>query len=159
MNPPAPDPVALVHRLFHAWSSGNPDSLQPLFHPDATFCDSVNGTFTGWPAIRAFYASSLNTWSRLECTATRIWTDGETAACTWTMLGEIADDRFGPGTAGATCRIDGMAYMIFDGELIIHDEEYFDRDATRRSLSGEREGDSGPTTSDSSPTDDLPSAE
>jgi hypothetical protein len=98
-------------------------------------------------------------WSRLECTATRIWTDGKTAACTWTMLGEIADDRFGPGTAGATCRIDGMAYMVFEGDLIIHDEEYFDRDAARKSLTERRSSRDGLATPDPSASKDPPSAE
>ena len=128
------DRATLVHRLFEAWSSGDPDALEPLFHPDAIFSDSVNGSYAGWPAIRAFYAASLTTWRRLDCSATRVWVDGDTAALTWTMSGEIADDRFGPGTAGATCRIDGMAYVVFDGDLIVHDEEYFDRDAARASL-------------------------
>ena len=128
------DRAELVHRLFAAWSSGDPDRLEPLFHPAATFSDSVNGSFYGWPAIRGFYASSLSTWRRLECTATRVWVDGDTAALTWTMSGEIADGRFGAGTTGATCRIDGMAYIIFDGDLVVQDKEYFDRNAARASL-------------------------
>jgi hypothetical protein len=52
------------------------------------------------------------------------------------MRGEIADDRFGADTAGATCRIDGMAYLVFDGDRVIHDEEYIDREPARASLSG-----------------------
>jgi len=128
------DRAELVHRLFAAWSSGDPDALEPLFHPDATFMDSVNGRFDGWPAIRDFYARSLTVWRRLECTATRVWVDGDTAACTWTMTGEIDDDRFGPGTAGVTCRIDGMAHVVFDGDRVLYDEEYFDRDAARASV-------------------------
>jgi ketosteroid isomerase-like protein len=131
---PQTDRTDLVHRLFAAWSSGEPDRLQPFFHPDATFFDSVNGTFRGWPAIRDFYANSLHVWRRLDCRATRVWVDGDTAALTWTMSGEIADDRFGPDTAGATCQIDGMAWVVFDGDLIVRDEEYFDREAARASL-------------------------
>lgn len=130
------DRAELVRRLFAAWSSGDPDQLEPLFHPAALFFDSVNGEYAGWPAIRAFYAHSLTVWRRIQTWPTRIWVDGDTAACTWTMSGEIADDRFGAGTAGATCRIDGMAYLVFDGDRVIHDEEYFDREAARASLSG-----------------------
>jgi hypothetical protein len=48
----------LVHRLFTAWSSGDPERLEPLFHPDALFSDSVNGPFRGWRAIRDFYAGT-----------------------------------------------------------------------------------------------------
>jgi hypothetical protein len=52
------------------------------------------------------------------------------------MSGEIVDDRFGADNVGATCRLDGMAYLVFDGDRVIHDEEYFDRDAASASLSG-----------------------
>jgi ketosteroid isomerase-like protein len=117
----------LVARLFDAWSSRDPDRLEPLFHPRAKFSDTVNGQFAGWPAIRAFYQRSLESWARIDTRATRIWVDGDTAACTWIMEGEICTDRFGPELVGTTCRIDGMAWIQFDGDLIVHDEEYFDR--------------------------------
>ena len=126
----------LVDRLFAAWSSRDPERLEPLFHPDAVFFDSVNGEFHGWPAIRGMYERSLESWSRIDTAATRIWVDGDTAACTWTMSGEVVDDRFGAGLAGATCRIDGMAWIRFDGDVVVHDEEYFDRGAAAASLTG-----------------------
>ncbi len=127
----------LVIRLFEAWSSGNPDRLEPLFHPDASFFDSVNGHFQGWPAIRALYERSALAWRRIETVPVRIWTDGDTAACVWTMHGEIRGDRYGAELVGSTCRIDGMAWLRFSGDLVIHDDEYFDRAAPSASLAGQ----------------------
>lgn len=128
------DPRELVTHLFRAWSGGDPDQVAALFHPDAVFFDSVNGRFTGRDAIRAFYAGSLDTWDDLQTRPVRIWVDGDTAACVWTMSGRIKNDRFGPGRAGSTARIDGMAWIKFRDGLVIHDEEYFDRQAAALSL-------------------------
>ena len=48
-----------------------PDRLQPLFSPDATFFDSVNGEFRGWPEIRDFYRRSLESWGRIDTVPSR----------------------------------------------------------------------------------------
>jgi uncharacterized protein (TIGR02246 family) len=130
------DAGQLVVRLFDAWSSGDPERVAALFQPDATFFDSVNGQFEGREAIKRFYAGSLEVWDDLETRPTRIWADGDTAACVWTMTGQMKDDRFGEGLAGSRARIDGMAWVRFVDGLVAHDEEYFDRAAALSSLEG-----------------------
>lgn len=133
---PHQDPRELVITLFEAWSSGDPALVGERFHHDAVFFDSVNGQFEGRDSIQAFYAGSLEVWDDLQTRPTRIWVDGDTAACVWTMTGRMRDDRFGAGRAGATARIDGMAWVRFQDGLVVHDEEYFDRLAALASLDG-----------------------
>ncbi|WP_213571306.1 nuclear transport factor 2 family protein [Rhodococcus sp. USK13] len=138
MSTPDPDEIrALVQGVFEAWSSNDPDTVAARFHADAVFFDSVNGRFDGRDAIRTFYAGSLNAWDEQRSRATRIWVDGDTAACTWTMTGLMRTDKFGEELAGRRARIDGMAWIRFRDGLVIHDEEYFDRRAPLASLEGE----------------------
>jgi len=133
---PDQDPRELVIQLFEAWSSGDPALVRECFHHDAVFFDSVNGQFEGRDAIQAFYAGSLEVWDDLQTRPTRIWVDGDTAACLWTMTGRTKDDRFGAGRVGSIVRIDGMAWVRFENGLVVHDEEYFDRQAALASLDG-----------------------
>ena len=125
---------ALVEGVFEAWSSNDPDTVAERFHPDAVFFDNVNGTFEGREAIRRFYAGSLNAWDGQRSWATRIWVDGDTAACAWTMTGRMKPERFGDELGGKEARIDGMAWIVFRDGLVIYDEEYFDRQAPMASL-------------------------
>ena len=48
-----------VHRLFEAWSSGDPAAVDAHFHSDAVLRDSVNGEFCGIDAIRALLAEEM----------------------------------------------------------------------------------------------------
>jgi hypothetical protein len=73
-----------VFRLFAAWGSRDPEVLRPLFHPDAVFFDAVNGECRGWPAIRAMYERSVDTWSRVDAAPTKVWVDASSAACACT---------------------------------------------------------------------------
>ncbi|MXP20024.1 SgcJ/EcaC family oxidoreductase [Gordonia sp. HNM0687] len=127
----------LVHQVFEAWSSEDPELVAARFHPDATFFDSVNGQFEGREAIKAFYARSLDAWDDQRSRATRVWVDGDTAACTWTMTGRMKGSKFGDKLAGRKARIDGMAWISFRDGLVVHDEEYFDRQAPMASLEGQ----------------------
>ncbi len=131
------DVRTLVKEVFEAWSSNDPDVVASRFHPDAVFFDSVNGRFEGREAIRAFYARSLDAWDGQQSHAKRIWVDGNTAACTWTMTGRMKAEKFGPELAGREARIDGMAWMTFRDGLVISDEEYFDRQAPMSSVAGD----------------------
>ena len=110
--------------------------MAALFHEDATFFDSVNGQFDGREAIKQFYAGSLEAWADVNTRPVRIWVDGDTAACVWTMTGRMREERFGPDLGGSEARIDGMAWVRFKDGLVVHDEEYFDRQAPMASLEG-----------------------
>jgi ketosteroid isomerase-like protein len=125
----------LIHSLFEAWSSGDPERIKPYFHPDAVLRDSVNGELRGWPAIRALYVASLERWGELTTEATRFWHgDDGSVAFTWTMRGRILDDRLGPQHRGAVCEFEGMTYVIVQDGLVTEEIEFFDRAAAAGSL-------------------------
>jgi ketosteroid isomerase-like protein len=131
----ADDTEEFIHRLFAAWSSGDPDQVAPFFHPDAVLRDSVNGEFRGWPAIRALYVASLEHWGELTTAATRFWHGGDgSVAFTWTMRGRVLDDRLGPQNRDATCEFEGMSYVVVEDGRVLEEIEFFDRAAAAGSL-------------------------
>ena len=138
MSAPGMDPAEteqFIHRLFAAWSSGDPDQVEPYFHPDAILRDTVNGEYRGRSAIGALYEASLERWGELETRATRFWhaADGS-VAFTWTMSGRILDDRLGPEHRGARCEFEGMTYVVIEDRLVREEIESFARAAAARSL-------------------------
>lgn len=125
----------LVDELFDKWSSGDPDQIQPLFHPDAFLWDSVNGGFKGWPAIRQLYVESLSRWDNLSCGVVRAWPeDTNSISFVWRTTAFVKGDRFGAEFRGAPCSFEGMAYIEFDNGLVMREIEYFDRGAPAQSL-------------------------
>jgi ketosteroid isomerase-like protein len=124
-----------IHDLFAAWSSGDPDVVEPYFHPDAVLRDSVNGEFRGWPAIRQLYEASLERWGDPVTRATRFWhgADGSVAFA-WTMSGSVLDDRFGPDYIGHTCEFEGMSYVVVQDGVVREEIEFFDRASAAGSL-------------------------
>jgi ketosteroid isomerase-like protein len=100
------DRIALVEELFTAWSSGDPDAPRTYLTEDAVLDDVIGGVYRGWPAIRAYFARGLASWPdlRLEPTG-EWWSRDDGLAFTWVMSATVADDRFGPGTAGPAGRL------------------------------------------------------
>jgi ketosteroid isomerase-like protein len=124
-----------IHRLFAAWSSGDPDLVAPFFHPDAVLRDSVNGEYRGWPAIRALYVASLERWGELDTRATRFWHSHDgSVAFTWIMSGRVLDDRLGSEHRNAACSFEGMTYVVFEDGVVREEIEFFDRAAAAGSL-------------------------
>jgi hypothetical protein len=125
----------LVDELFVAWSSSDPDKVEPHFHRDAYLWDSVNGGFTGWPAIRGLYEESLKRWNNLSCKVVQSWPARDNSiAFVWESSGLVADDRFGREKRGALCTFEGMAFIEFENDLVMREIEYFDRTAPARSI-------------------------
>ena len=129
------DRERLVHQVFAAWSSGDPDQVAPYFHPDAVLRDTVNGEFHGWPAIRDLYVGSLERWGELVTTASRFWHGSDdSVAFTWTMRGRVLDDRLGPEHRNEVCTFEGMTYVVVEDGLVREEIEYFDRAAPALSI-------------------------
>ena len=63
----------IARAVFAAWSSGDADAPKRLFTPDAVLSDVASGRFEGWPAIRAFFARGLATWSDLRLLPDEFW--------------------------------------------------------------------------------------
>lgn len=126
-----------VVALFEAWSSGDPDAPEPFLHPDAVLDDSVGGAYTGWPAIRAYFARGLAHWPDLRLVPTGdFWSRPDGLALTWVMSATVTDDRWGPGTAGRRWSVPGMSYVVFDGDVVSREVDHHDAGARERSLRG-----------------------
>ena len=110
------DRIALVEALFGAWSSGDPDAPRPYLTEDAVLDDVIGGVHRGWPAIRAYFARGLASWPDLELQPTgEWWSRDDGLAFTWVMSATVADDRFGPGTAGMTSFSVSLISPVFAG--------------------------------------------
>ena len=127
--------IGLARDLFAAWSAGDPDAPRPLLHPDALLHDVIGGRHRGWPAIRAYFARGLTHWPDLRLVPTgEFWTRPDGLALTWTMSATVTDDRFGAAARSRTWRVDGMSFLVFDGDLVIHEKDFHDAGARERSL-------------------------
>lgn len=126
--------IETTRKLFAAWSSGDPDSPQPYLHDDAVLYDIVGGEYSGWPAIRAFFARGLEKWADLVLTPEQFWTNDSGVALTWTMTGVVTDDSLGPENKGRQWRSEGMSYLVFEGDKVKREIDYHDSGAVPRSL-------------------------
>ena len=125
----------LVERLFEAWSSGDADAPQALMTPDAVLDDVIGGVHTGWPAIRAYFATGLAHWPDLRLVPTgQFWHREDGLALTWVMTATTTDERFGPGTAGLRWRAPGMSFVVIHGDRVRHEVDYHDGGSRARSL-------------------------
>lgn len=132
-----PQREARARELFEAWSSGDADAPRGLLREDAVLDDVIGGVYTGWPAIRAYFAQGLAHWPDLSLVPTgEMWTRPDGLALTWVMSATVSDDRFGPGTAGRLWSAPGMSYLVFDGDLVTHEVDYHDGGSRARSLQG-----------------------
>lgn len=127
--------VAIGKAVFAAWSSGDPDAPAPYFHPDAVLHDVVSGTFAGWPAIRAFFASGLAKWDDLRLEPDRWWTNADGLAVHYVMHATVRDaDLFGPEVVGRRWQVEAMSWMRIEDGLVVYEADFHDKGARRRSL-------------------------
>src|SRR4051794_20535638 len=82
---------AVARQVFAAWSSGDADSPEPFFTPDAVLSDVASGRFEGWPAIRAFFAAGLVKWHDLRLEPDAFWTNGDGMALHYVMSATVRD--------------------------------------------------------------------
>ncbi len=130
--------ITLAIDLFSAWSSGDADAPEPLMHPDAVLYDIVGGSHSGWPAIRAFFANGLTTWTDLVLAPDQFWLNGSGVALSWEMSATVPPqlaDRFGAGNVGRRWRSEGMTWLHLDDGVVRREVDYHDSGAIARSLS------------------------
>ena len=130
--------VAVVERLFTAWSSGDPDAPQPFLTESALLWDVIGGQFEGWPAIRAYFARGLASWPDLKLKPSGdYWARRDGLALTWIMSATVRDDRFGVEAIGKRWVAEGMSYVVFDGDRISKEVDFHDSGSRARSLQHE----------------------
>ncbi len=111
------DRIEIAKKLFAGWSSGNPDAPQELMTPDAVLHDVASGTFEGWPAIRAFFASGLARWDDLQLVPDEFWANDSGLALHYVMSATVKDaSTYGPEHVGKKWSVEVMSYLRFDGE-------------------------------------------
>jgi steroid delta-isomerase-like uncharacterized protein len=110
--------IDICRQVFANWSSGDPESNEPLFHPDAVLRDIVAGTHDGWPAMRKFFAAGSDHWPDLAFDVHEYWTNDTGVACSWTMSATVNDERFGVEHVGKKWSAPGMSFLtIEDGRV------------------------------------------
>ena len=125
---------ALARNVFAAWSSGDADTPEPFFTPDAVLSDVASGRFEGWPAIRAFFASGLERWADLLLAPDEFWFNERGVAVHYMMSATIRDESYGPELVGRRWEVGVMSLLEFRGDQVCLEVDHHDRGARRRSL-------------------------
>ena len=126
---------AIARRVFEAWSSGDADAPEAFFTPDAVLEDVASGRFTGWPAIRAFFAAGLAKWDDLRLAPDRFWHSPDGLALHYEMSATVRDPAlYGPEHVGRVWRVGVMSFLEFEGERVCLEVDHHDRGGRARSL-------------------------
>ena len=124
-----------VIELFGAWSSGDLDAPRQYLTDHPVLEDSVGGRYEGWTAIRAYFGHGLKRYPDLVLEPTgEFWHRDDGLALTWQMSATQTDDSIGQQHVGRRWTVDGMSFVVFDGDLVSLEVDYHDGGARLRSL-------------------------
>jgi hypothetical protein len=124
-----------VVALFKAWSSGDPNAPQQYLTSTPILEDSVGGRYEGWPAIRAYFGHGLERYPDLVLEPTgEFWHRADGLAMTWRMSATQTEAKYGEEYVGKRWAVDGMSFIVFDGDLVGLEVDYHDGGARLRSL-------------------------
>ena len=127
--------ITLAENLFTAWSSGDADAPAPYFHADGVLRDIVGGEYSGWPAIRAFFAAGLTKWNDLTLVPDEYWVNDRGVALRWVMSAGITSaESFGPDLVGQRWTSEGMTWLVIEDGLVRLEVDYHDSGARKKSL-------------------------
>lgn len=124
-----------VIALFQAWSSGALDAPRQYLTDNPILEDSVGGRYEGWPAIRDYFGHGLERYPDLVLEPTgEFWHREDGLALTWTMSATQTEPKLGEQYVGKRWTVDGMSFVVFDGDLVSLEVDYHDGGARLRSL-------------------------
>jgi hypothetical protein len=127
--------IEVARTLFAGWSSGNPDAPEPCMTPDAVLHDVASGTFKGWPAIRAFFASGLARWDDLQLVPDEFWWNDDGLALHYVMSATVKDPAtFGPEHVGKKWSVEVMSFLRFEGDRVCFESDFHDKGSRAKSL-------------------------
>src|SRR5262245_23974429 len=96
--------IPIADQPFAAWSSGDLDAPAQYLATDAVLSDVVGGEHQGWPAIRAYFAKSLEKWPDLTLVPDQHWVNDTGIALNWLMTATGHDDSHGAQAKGKKVR-------------------------------------------------------
>ena len=127
--------IEIAKKLFAGWSSGDPDAPRDLITQDAVLHDIASGTFEGWPAIRAFFASGLARWDDLQLLPDEFWANDSGLAVHYVMSATVKDPAsYGAEHVGKKWSVEVMSYLRFDGDRVCFEADFHDKGSRARSL-------------------------
>ncbi len=128
--------IEIAKKLFAAWSSGDPDAPERYLTQDAVLYDVVEGSEkAGWPAIRAFFAATLQFAPDVVLAPNAFWVNEDGLAVRWEMSATAIKGMFGPDNDGRTWRSEGMSTLEFRDGRVCREVDYHHGGAGLRSLS------------------------
>ncbi len=103
--------------------------------PDAVLHDVASGTFEGWPAIRAFFATGLAKWDDLQLVPDEFWANDSGLALHYVMSATVRDPSiYGPEHVGKKWSVEVMSFLRFDGDRVCYEADFHDKGSRARSL-------------------------
>ena len=95
---------------------------------DAVLHDVASGTFQGWPAIRAFFATGLAKWDDLQLVPDEFWANDSGLALHYVMSATVRDpSTYGPEHVGKKWSVEVMSFLRFDGDRVCYEADFHDK--------------------------------
>jgi ketosteroid isomerase-like protein len=127
--------IEIARKLFAGWSSGDANAPQPYMTPDAVLHDVASGTFTGWPAIRDFFATALAKWDDLQLVPDQFWWNDDGLALHYVMSATVKDPSlYGAEHVGKQWSVEVMSFLRFDGDRVCYEADFHDKASRNKSL-------------------------
>jgi hypothetical protein len=127
--------IDVAWKLFAGWSSPDLDAVKQYLADDAVLFDIIGGEYTGWPAIREYFAHGRARYPDLVLEPTGdFWSRPDGLALLWNMSATQIDDSVGAEFVGRKWTVEGLSYLVFDGLTVVREADYHDKGSRQRSL-------------------------
>jgi hypothetical protein len=127
--------IDVAWKLFAGWSSTDLDAVKQYLADDAVLFDIIGGEYTGWPAIREYFAHGRARYPDLVLEPTGdFWSRPDGLALLWNMSATQTDDSVGAEFVGRKWTVEGLSYLVFDGLTVVREADYHDKGSRERSL-------------------------
>jgi hypothetical protein len=127
--------IDVARKLFAGWSSTDLDAVKQYLADDAVLFDIIGGEYTGWPAIREYFAHGRARYPDLVLEPTGdFWSRPDGLALLWNMSATQTDDSVGAEFVGRKWTVEGLSYLVFDGLTVVREADYHDKGSRERSL-------------------------
>jgi hypothetical protein len=134
--------IALARGMFEAWSyRGAVEMLDRYAHPDIVLFDLHIGEHRGLDVVKQLVVKGLAMWPDMDYEVGDIWVNDEGAAINWVMTGTVTEalaPKYGAHRVGRKWRSAGMSALTMRDGLIVHEVDYYDPGAVRKSLGMEK---------------------